>query len=154
MALFGRKKKKKAPIGPPQDPKWVHGEGGRFPKFFDLDPEAAGLFSKSAVFAIWHTGVQPGWVFIGRSDNLAETFFELGEDDEVLAYQNRGSMFVSWCYIRDEFQDGAVAYLTAALKPKVDNPRAKTEDEVEFVPVYPPGMAPKTDENRGANGGA
>ena len=143
MALFGKKKKKKQLLGPPQDPKWVHGEGGRFPKFLDLDPEAAGLSGKSAVFAIWHTGVQPGWVYIGRSGNLAETLFTLGDDEEVLEYRDRGSLFVSWCYIRDEFQDGAVAYLTAAVKPKVENPQTKDEDSVEFIPIYPPGMVPK-----------
>jgi len=143
MSLFGKKKKKKQVLGPPQDPKWVHGEGGRFPKFLDLDPEAGGLTGKSAVFAIWHTGVQPGWVYIGRSSNLAETFFELGENEDVLEFRDRGNLFVSWCYIREEFQEGAVAYLTAAVKPKVDNPRARTEDSVDLIPIFPPGMVPK-----------
>ena len=143
MALFGRKKKQKKPLGPPQDPKWVHGEGGRFPKFLDLDPEAAGLEGKSAVYAIWHTGVQPGWVYIGRSTNLASTFFALGEDDDVLQFEDRGNMYVSWCYIRDEFQDGAVTYLTQTLKPKIDNSEAKSEDRVDMIAISPPGMAPK-----------
>ena len=84
MALFGKKKKKRKPLGPPQDPKWTHGEGGRFAKFLDLDPEAAGLDKKSAVFAIWHTGVQPGWVYIGRTSGLASTFFTLGDHEEIL----------------------------------------------------------------------
>ena len=143
MALFGKKKSARKPPGPPQDPKWAHGEGGRFPKFLDLDPEAAGLEGKSAVFAIWHTGVQPGWVFIGRSTNLADTFFELGDNEDILEYRDRGNLFVSWCYIRDEFQDGAVTYLTKALKPKVANPMAKDEDEIDMVAIYPPGMVPK-----------
>jgi hypothetical protein len=147
MALFGfgKKKKQKRPLGPPQDPKWTHGEGGRFPKFLDLDPEAAGLSGKSGVFAIWHTGVQPGWVYIGRSPDLARTFFELGDNDDILEYRKRGALFVSWCYIRDDFQDGVVTYLTKALKPKVDNPQTKSEDDVEMVAVFPPGMAPKED---------
>lgn len=146
MALFGSKKKKRKPLGPPQDPKWVHGEGGRFPRFLDLDPEAAGLSRKSAVFAIWHTGVQPGWVYIGRSSDLANTFFTLGDDEGVLEYRDRGALYVSWCYIRDELQDGVVTYLTLALKPKVDNPQCKSEDDVDMIPVYPPGMVPKGEE--------
>ena len=143
MALFGKKKKKRKPLGPPQDPKWTHGEGGRFAKFLDLDPEAAGLEKKSAVFAIWHTGVQPGWVYIGRTNDLANTFFTLGDNEEILEYRDRGSLFVSWCYIRDSLQDGVVTYLTLALKPKVDNPQLRSEDDVDLIPVYPPGMAPK-----------
>jgi hypothetical protein len=143
MALFGKKKKKRKPLGPPQDPKWTHGEGGRFAKFLDLDPEAAGLDKKSAVFAIWHTGVQPGWVYIGRTSDLASTFFTLGDHEEILEYRDRGSLFVSWCYIRDSLQDGVVTYLTLALKPKVDNPQLRSEDDVDLIPVYPPGMAPK-----------
>lgn len=143
MALFGRKKSARKRVGPPQDPKWAHGQGGRFPKFLDLDPVVAGIEGKSGVYVIWHTGVQPGWVFIGHSDNLAEKFFELGDNDEILEYRERGNLFVSWCYIRDKFQDGAVAYLTKTLKPKVDNPMAKDEDEVDLVAIYPPGMTPK-----------
>jgi len=143
MALFGKKKSVRKPPGKPQDPKWVHGEGGRFPKFLDLDPEAAGLDGKSAVFAIWHTGVQPGWVYIGRSKNLAGTFFELGDSEDVLDYRERGNLFVSWCYIRDEFQDGAVTYLTKLLKPKVENPAAVSEESIDMVAIYPPGMVPK-----------
>jgi len=154
MALFGigKKKKKRKPLGPPQDPKWTHGEGGRFPKFLDLDPEAAGLTGKSGVFAIWHTGVQPGWVYIGRSPNLAATLFQLGENADILEYRDRGALYVSWCYIRDDFQDGVVTYLTLALKPKVDNPQTKREEDVDMVAVYPPGMAPK-DDGAGAPGG-
>ena len=52
-------------------------------------------------------------------------------------------MYVSWCYIRDEFQDGAVTYLTQTLKPKIDNSEAKSEDRVDMIAIYPPGMAPK-----------
>lgn len=143
MALFGKKKSTRKPPGPPQDPKWVHGEGGRFPKFLDLDPEAAGLEGTSAVFAIWHTGVQPGWVYIGRSRNLAQTFFELGDNADVLEFRNRGNLYVSWCYIRDEFQDGAVTYLTKVLRPKVDNPEVISEERIDMIAVFPPGMVPK-----------
>jgi len=149
MALFGigSKKKKRKPLGPPQDPKWIHGEGGRFPRFLDLDPEAAGLEGKSGVFVIWHTGVQPGWVYIGHSANLAKTFFALGDNKEILEYRDRGALYVSWSYIRDELQPGVATYLALALKPKVDNPQIKSEDQVDLVPVFPPGMVPKDHKN-------
>lgn len=141
MALFGSKKKD-AKLGFPADPKWVHGEGGRFPKFLELDPEAAGLSGMSAVFAIWHTGAKPGWVYVGNSSDLAATFLELAENPDVLQFQNRGSMYCSWCLIREEFQSGVVGFLTRATKPEVENPDAPPEGTVELIPVYPPGMVP------------
>jgi len=67
----------------------------------------------------------------------------LGENEEILQYRERGNLYVSWCYIRDEFQDGAVTYLTKALKPKVENQLAASEDDVDMVAIYPPGMVPK-----------
>lgn len=140
MALFGRKKFNQGPLPEPLDPKWKHGEGGRFPKFLDLDPEAAGLKGVTGVFAIWHTGVKPEWVYVGESADLAKSFFELGEDKEILQYQNRGSLYCSWCFILPKFQPGAVCYLTLALKPVVENPNCPNRENVELVPVLPPGM--------------
>ena len=75
--------------------------------------------------------------------HLAKTFFALGDNEDILEFRDRGALFVSWCYIRDDFQDGAVTYLTKALKPKVDNPQARSEDAVDMIAIFPPGMAPK-----------
>ncbi len=140
MALFGGKKRNRAPLAEPFDPKWKHGEGGRFPKFLDLDPEAAGLSKKAGVFAIWHTGVKPEWVFVGASADLAARFFELGDDKDILEYRNRGNLYCSWCFILPDFQQGAVLYLTQALKPVVANPDCPKSNSVDLIPVLPPGM--------------
>jgi len=140
MALFGKKNKKRLPLREPLDPKWKHGEAGRFPRFLDLDPVAAGLQAVSGVFAIWHTGVQPEWVYVGSSSDLAARFYQLGDDKDILQYRERGGLFCSWCFILPEFQQGAVCYLTRALKPTVVNPDCPTEDEVDLIPVLPPGM--------------
>ncbi len=140
MALFGRKKKARGPLPAPLDPKWKHGGEGRFPRFLDLDPEAAGLTKASGVFVIWHTGSQPGWVYVGASDDLAADFYKLGDDEEILQFRNRGSLYCSWTFIREEFQGGVQCYLTIALKPKVENPLCPEEDDVDLVPVLPPGM--------------
>jgi len=140
MGLFSRKKKNHGPLPDPIDPKWIHGGGGRFPKFLDLDPEAAGLSKASGVFAIWHTGKKPEWVYVGASSDLASTFFELGDDKRILEYRNRGKLFCSWSYIRNEFQAGAVCYLSIVLKPVIANPDCPKPDDVDLIPVLPPGM--------------
>ena len=140
MALFGGKKTNQGPLAEPMDPKWKHGEGGRFPKFLDLDPEAAGLSKKTGVFAIWHTGIKPEWVYVGASTDLAARFFELGDDKDILEYRNRGNLYCSWCFILPDFQPGAVLYLTQALKPVVTNPDCPRASSVDLIPVLPPGM--------------
>jgi len=140
MALFGRKKQARGPLPEPLNPKWKQGEGGRFPKFLDLDPEAAGLTGKSGVFAIWHTGVKPEWVYVGSSSDLAADFFKLGDDKGILEYRDRGKLYCSWCFILPEFQPGTVSYLTLALKPVVENPNRPNVDDVDLIPVLPPGM--------------
>ncbi len=140
MALFGRKKVKQGPLPEPINPKWKHGEGGRFPKFLDLDPDAAGLKGVSGVFAIWHTGLKPEWVYIGASDDLAASFFKFGSDKEILQFQGRGHIYCSWWFLLPKFQPGAVCYLSLALKPVIKNPDCPDRNYVELIPVLPPGM--------------
>jgi len=139
MALFGRKKNKGL-LPEPIDPRWVHGEGGRFPRFLDLDPEAAGLKNSQGVFAIWHTGLRPAWVYIGWSTDLAQDFFRLGDDPRILEHRNKGNLYCSWSPIRKEFHKGVCAYLTTVLRPIVENPEVPDARYVELVPVLPPGM--------------
>jgi hypothetical protein len=140
MALFGSKRKSTASLPEPMNPKWKHGEGGRFPKFLDLDPEAAGLKGKAGVFAIWHTGIKPEWVYVGATNDLAARFFELGDDKAILQYRERGNLYCSWCFILPAYQAGSVLYLTMALRPVVDNPDCPKRDSVDLIPVLPPGM--------------
>ena len=147
MALFRKKKKPRAPLPEPLDPKWKHGGEGRFPRFLDLDPEAAGLSKVSGVFVIWHTGEQPGWVYVGSSQDLATEFYRLGDDEKLLEFRHRGALYCSWAFIREEFQDGVLCYLTMVLKPKVENTNCPTEDNVELIPVLPPGMTMQQLEN-------
>ena len=149
MALF--EGKKKAPLSPPVDPRWFQNKSGQFPNFLNLDPEAVGLSGVSAVFAIWHAGPVPGWVYFGASQDLAKTFHELGENENILEFSDRDNLYCSWCLIREELQPGVVAFLTLATKPKVTNPEALTQDEVDLVSVWPPGMVPdeeKTNEEK------
>ncbi len=141
MALFGKKKKDFGPVVEPIDPKWAKSGDGRYPHFFDLDPAAARLDGASGVYIIWHGGIQPGWVYIGWSDDIGGDFRELAENREVDFYERRGRLFCSWCFIRKDYQKSVVAFLTKALKPKVDNPDALALGTDELIPVVPPGLS-------------
>ncbi|HEB79910.1 MAG TPA: hypothetical protein ENI79_05500 [Rhodospirillales bacterium] len=122
------------------DPNWIRGKHGRFHFFYDLDPEEESLEGVSGVFVIWHGGVRPEWVYIGKSKNLAATFHKLGENEEIAEYEVNGRLFVSWSLVRPKYQDGVLRYLNGILKPAVENP-GPPEENVEPIPIYAPGYA-------------
>ena len=54
-----------------------------------------GLKGASGVYVIWHAGLRHEWLTIGHTDNLAQTFDELGGVDEILEYDRHGNLFVT-----------------------------------------------------------
>lgn len=127
---------------PPIDPSWAKSKIGRFHFFCDLDPEEEGLEKVSGVYIIWHGGVRPEWVHIGKSDDLAATFHELGKNEEIMEYEVNGRLYVSWSLILPKYQDAVLRYLTDALKPVVEN-LDSLKPEVVPLPVFAPGHAAK-----------
>ncbi len=123
------------------DPKWAQSKTGKFHRFINIDPEELGLSGASGVYVIWHSGVSPKWVYVGKSKDLAKTFHQLAEDDDIIGYEVNGGLFVSWAMIRDEYQDGVACYLRDALKPIVENPSLSCKG-VTYVPVISPGSKP------------
>ena len=120
------------------DPQWQKGANGRFHRFDLLDPEAEGLDNFGGVFVLWHAGSRPEWVYVGRSGDLARAFHELALDEDVMDYDRRGGLYVTWAPIREEFQAGVVRFLTEELKPVVENERAPGR-ETKPIPVLIPG---------------
>lgn len=122
MALFGLGSKKDPQISSVQDPGWVRSPGGRFHRFIVLDAEKEGLSGIGGIYAIWHGGVRPEWVYIGKSNDLAATFQELAGNGDIRNYNVRGGLFVSWALIREEFRNGVLYFLNDSMKPLVPNP--------------------------------
>ena len=148
LGLFGKSKKKKAPSGPPQDVAWVKSAKNRYFKFLNLEPDEMGLENISAVYVLWHQGVRPQWVYVGQTDDLGRTLQELRRDDEIVNYDKRGGLFVTWSMIKPEFQPGVVRYLYQVMQPVVVNPDyldkgedEKEAEEVEPIPVLLPGTS-------------
>ena len=118
------------------DPQWAKpGERGYF-RFIHLDPEEHGLSKTSGVFIIWHGGVKPEWLYVGAAKNLASALHEQGNNRDLMNYENRGHLYVTWAFIKDEFQKGAVAYLSDVLKPLVS--KAPSVKKSDWVPVITP----------------
>ena len=110
MALFGSDNKKGFQFSSVQDPGWVKSASGRFHRFIVFDAEKAGLSGIGGIYAIWHGGVRPEWVSIGKSTDLAATFRELTGNEDIRNYNVRGGLFISWALIREDYWDGDRKY--------------------------------------------
>lgn len=120
------------------DPQWAKSPAGNFHRFVHLDPEKCGLSGVSGVYVIWHGGVLPGWVYLGKSHNLARAFHLLADNQDIMSYEVNGGLFVTWALIAGECQDGVVKHLNEVMKPKVGN-RKVPGDNVVPIPVLAPG---------------
>ena len=129
VAVFDFFKKKEAKpqtsyTGPPLDPEWARNKRGKFHRLSHLDTTAESLKGASGVYVIWHSGVKPGWVYVGRSDDLASAIDAAVEDDDIMSYEINGGLFVTWSPVLRHMQDGVVRFLTNTMKPKIENPEA------------------------------
>lgn len=133
--IFGSSEKK--PLPPPAPIAWVRNRNGNFSKLVTLNVAKAGV-AGGGVFVIWHSGVKPQWVMVGASDNLAQTIDALRDDPEILPYDARGGLFVSWALIKPKYHAGIVKYLNDTMEPLVQRGPA-ADEKVEPIPVIAPG---------------
>ncbi len=75
---------------------------------------------------IWHSGVAPGWVFIGRTDNLGSSLDEVQEEAEIMDYEINGGLYVTWSPVLKEKQNGVLRFLHETMNPKVENPAVRS----------------------------
>lgn len=139
MFLMGKTKARTFATGMASDPNWAQAGNGRFHRFLRLDPEAEGLSGVGGVYVIWHAGVHPDWVYVGRSADLAASFHYLVHNKDIMRHEVHGGLYVSWALIREEYQEGVVKYLTDTLRPSAENPEFRRAD-VMPVPVIAPGI--------------
>ena len=135
--MFGRSKVKPFASDRPMDPNWATSASGRFHRLVTLDPEAEGLSRVGGVYAIWHSGVRPEWVFVGHTEDLAGTLHHVAGNDDIMGFDVNGGLYVSWCLIREEYRNGVVRHLHDTLKPLVDNVAVAGTD-VPPIPVIAP----------------
>ncbi len=138
MFSFGKSTQRNFTKGMVTDPKWVRSAKKRFHRFLRLDPEGEGLTRTSGVYVIWHAGVRPAWIYVGRSADLAAALHHHGHNRAITKHEVHGGLYVTWALVREEYQDGVVKYLTDSLKPRVENPEFRPTDVIP-VPVTIPG---------------
>ena len=138
LGIFNKKKKPEpAYTGPPLDPNWARNRRGKFHRLLHLDPVVEGLRGVGGVYVIWHSGVKPEWVFVGRTDDMSGAIERANDQEEIMDYEKNGGLFVTWSPIFKNRQAGVVRYLHENLQPVVENPEAKSIKDGPIAVVPP-----------------
>lgn len=118
---------------------WAKDDRGKYRRFMTMKLPNAAIEGIGGVFVIWHSGVKPGWVYVGCTTNLSADLTALHESRDILDYESRGGVFVTW-YAIDSARAGRIfKFLHDALKPAVPNPDADSYAKKQPLYVLPPG---------------
>lgn len=137
LGFFKKDKPGSAYTGPPIEVDWVRNSRGKFHRLLHLDTTSEGLKGLSGVFVIWHSGVKPGWVYVGRASSLASALDTAQEDEDINEYEINGGLYVTWSSIVEQHQNGVVKFLNNSMKPKVDNPQVSSIKDGPISVVVP-----------------
>lgn len=106
----------------PPDPVWQRDSSMRFYRLLAMRPGKPNLKGRSGVFAVFHKGVQPGWVYVGSATDLQQAVELIQDHPEISALEARGGLYITWSYVRADKRDGVVAFLRARMAPEVTAP--------------------------------
>lgn len=120
--LVGAPERKAGAPAAPQalDPKWARTPSGRFHRLLSIALDLKPLHGKGGVYVIWHQGVKPGWVHVAATADLGRALVEARDDPEVLSYEARGGLYVTWSPVLADYRHGVAAYLRKAMNPLLE----------------------------------
>lgn len=125
------------------DPKWVKNSRGGYHRLLSLlTAEIAALSGIGGVYAIWHRGVRPGWVYVGASKDLCKSLQEARDTPGILAFESRGGLYVSWSPVVPDCRDGVVKFLKETCSPAIPEPLPSDDSDArraKAIPVKLPG---------------
>ncbi len=140
LNLFGlRKGPDDNAVGPPVDIKWVRNPKDRFHNLMFLDTTVENLQGVAGVYVIWRGGAGSMWLYVGSTNDLAQTLEEKIDDPEIEPYYNNAGVYVTWSMVKPEYMDGIVNYLMDAMKPEIKNPDAARSAKEKPIAVFLPG---------------
>ena len=127
MALKGLFKPKKQ-----EDPPSPWHPQGPYPALFsDMTPEPV-----SGVFAFWHLGVRPQWVFVGGAGDLSAAAEAARQDPDLLAYDQNGGVYMAWVPLEMDVVPGVIFHLRGELLPAI------SDSPLEALCAVPEGTLP------------
>ncbi|NVJ92643.1 MAG: hypothetical protein HWE34_13360 [Methylocystaceae bacterium] len=118
---------------------WSKNAAGKFRRLPFIELAKENVSGMSAIYVLWHGGVKPGWVYVGMADDLAMDLTDAKQSREIMEYDMRGGVFVTWQSFSKNMAPGVFAFLTDALQPEVRNPEADMYKEKSHIKVLPPG---------------
>lgn len=143
MSLLKLLYKEPPTAAPIADPKWTKTKRGGYHRLLSmLSVEISALAGLGGVYAIWHRGARPAWVYVGSSDDLCRSLQESRDLPEILAYEGRGGLYVSWSPIASASRAGVVRFLKQTCSPAIADPLPHDDEEgrrVTAIPVKLPG---------------
>jgi len=118
---------------------WSKNAAGKFRRVPFIELAKENVSGVSAIYVIWHGGVKPGWVYVGMADDLAMDITDAKQSSEIMEYDMRGGLFITWQVFPKNMAPGVFAFLTDVLQPEIRNPEADMYSSKTHVKVLPPG---------------
>ncbi|WP_158240800.1 hypothetical protein [Telmatospirillum siberiense] len=125
----------------PVDIEWQRDERGYYYRLLRLRPAEAGLTGVGGVYVLWTRGIHPKWIYVGATDNLGAAIGQARDTQEILAFEGRSSVYVTWSPIRPEYRDGVALHLRNTLTPELGQvfPTDHLKANETAIAVLPPG---------------
>ena len=90
--------------------------------WYKLSEIDLGSIAGSGVYLIWHTGVNPRVIYVGRG-RVADRLSEHQRDASILSYESQGTLLTTWALVDDRFAKGVERYLIDTYLPLVNRKR-------------------------------
>lgn len=93
-------------------------ESGPYPRLLLLDEETLqSLNDVGGLYALWHRGVRPQWIYAGHTADLGEAFAVARDLHDIGLYDHNGGVFVTWAPWPVDQRAAAVVFMRAAMMP-------------------------------------
>lgn len=103
---------------------WKCGNDGHWCSFKNLDLDSV---TESGVYIIWYEGSPGRVVYVGQGDPISERISAHRSNDDILAYQDRGTLRVTGASVAVAERDGVERYLANKLQPLVGSAHPDTD---------------------------
>jgi hypothetical protein len=142
--FFGNGNKQNQPKSDIQEIPWSKNAAGKYRRLAFIELAKENITGMAAIYVLWHGGVKPGWVYVGMAENLAIDLTDARQNRDIMEFDMRGGLFVTWAPINPKAAPGIFAFLTDVLQPEIINPEADAYRTKKQVKVLPPGYTPES----------
>lgn len=96
-------------------------DSGPYPLLLNMtDDDLTPLAGKSGVFALWHRGVRPQWIFCGYSFDLTAALSAARNDPDIQKYALNEGVYAAWALLPLEDCAGVTVHLRQHMQPALD----------------------------------